>query len=402
MKILFITAKYYPEGAGAGRSVRNLAEAVVESGHEAVVLRLSKDGQKREEILDGVKIIYLPLRNIYWLDAKPSNPLVRLLWHAIDSYNILAARDVGKILDTEKPDIVNSNIISGFSVAIYKAVKKRGIKLVHTMRDYYLMCPQSGMFAGGHACEEICAKCKPFAAVRRHEARNVDLFLSNSNYVAQRHKSLGAIGEDKITYVQYNMNQDENIAAPKTLSKNNTIRFGFIGRLDPVKGLEIMLEATKHLKSQNWSLKIAGEGKPDYLASLHALWPDDRIEYLGFTKPDDFYNNIDILICPSVYAEPLPRVVYEAYRAALPVIASDTGGTPEIVDPGKTGFIYNAKDSNALAALMDKLMQDPELYKTLSEGAAAKAEIFKRSAIVGEYLARMETLLGSPRERKAA
>lgn len=393
MKILFVTVKYYPDGAGAGRSVRSLAEGLVANGHEAVVIRLSKDNTFKTETLNGVKIHSLPIRNIYTLDQKPKSQLKKLLWHIIDSFNPRAMNDVKKILIAEKPDIVNTNIISGFSAGIFFTIKKLNIPLVHTMRDYYLLCTQSAMFRNGKNVEGICTQCKPFIPLRRFAARRVDMFLANSEYVLNRHKQFDLIPDSSASHVQWNMNEDDEIAPPKTISKTKTIRFGYIGRIDNVKGLEILLEASKNLNTPNWILKVAGTGDADYIQKMQKDFPDKRIEFMGFTEPNEFYNNIDILICPSVYGEPLPRVVYEGYRAALPIIASSTGGTPEIIDEGETGFTYNAPDHATLTALMDKVASDPDLYKSLSKGATQKAKLFTTTQITNQYLARMETLL---------
>lgn len=393
MKIIFVTAKYYPDGAGAGRSVHNLAGGVSQAGHEVVVVRLSDEKTPKQEMRDGVKIYHLPIRNIYGLNAeRPINPLKRLFWHIIDSCNIGAARDLGAILDVEKPDIVNTNIIAGFSPSIFAEVKERDIKLVHTLRDYYLLCPQSGMFKNGKSCESICAPCKPFAMMRANSACHVDLFLGNSSYILERHKSLGAIGKAQNSAVQFNMNDDDKIAGPKK-HEQETIRFGFIGRLNKTKGLEVLLKASQSLRNDNWTLKIAGKGNADYTAKLKSQASDPRIEFLGHVPADEFYKDIDILICPSLYAEPLPRVVFEAYRAAIPVIAAHTGGTPEIIDEAVTGFTYDAHDVEALAALMDKLAADPALYETLSKGAAQKAKLFPKNVITTQFIAHLDNVM---------
>jgi len=56
-------------------------------------------------------------------------------------------RAMGKILDKEKPDVVHTNNITGFSIAIWHEVHKRNFRLVHTLRDYYLLCPKNSMFS---------------------------------------------------------------------------------------------------------------------------------------------------------------------------------------------------------------------------------------------------------------
>jgi len=391
MKILFVVTAYYPDGAGSGRSVRNLAEGAQKAGHEVVVVRLSKDGEKSETILNDVKIHALPIRNIYSLSGgKKKTAFKRFVWHFFDIMNPLAAWDMYKILKKEKPDIVNTNVIAGFSTSIYYAVKMRGIPLVHTMRDYYLMCPQNAMFKDGHNCPSVCGKCKPFFYVRRFAARQVDLFLSNSEFVAEHHRKYGFLPRKKPCVVQFNMNGDDTIAKPRSLTTQGPVKFGFIGRITESKGINILLEATQKLQTKDWELRIAGKGKDSYMKHLQSQHNDGRIHFLGFAEPDSFYNDIDILICPSLYGEPLPRVVYESYQAAVPVIVARTGGTPEIVDDEKTGFIYSANNSDELAHLMDKLASTPDLYKQMSENAAEKAKLFTCSRITESFFKHLE------------
>ena len=391
MKILFVTAKYYPDGAGAGRSVRNLAQIVTVKGHEAVVVRLTPNKEKIVETISGVKIYHLPLRNIYWPSTKKRNVIQKLCWHVIDAFNPLAMKDLARILKAEQPDIVNTNIIAGFSAGIFYTIKKAGIPLVHTMRDYYLLSTNSGLFRNGKPIRHIYC-LNPFVITRRLSARNVDLFLANSAHVLDRHKDAGLINECQQSCVQFNMNEDDYITKPK-LSNKNTHRFGFIGRVDPTKGLEVLLQATQTITDKEFSLRIAGDGNQDYIEQLKKQYPDPRIQFIGFTEADKFYEQIHTLICPSIYEEPLPRVVYEAYAKALPVIVSDAGGTPEIVELGKTGLIYPATDAYVLAENMIRIIDDVALYKNLSKGAAQKAELFTKTKVTDDYLLKVRECL---------
>ncbi len=395
MKILFVVSVYYPDGAGAGTSVRHLAESLAREGHEVVVLRMTRDGRPRVETMNGVKIHYMQMRNIYGLGAR-RNAFLRLVWHAIDIFNPLAAWDFYRVLRKEKPDVVNTSVIAGFSTSIFIVAKMMGIPLAHTMRDYYLLCPQNAMFRKGQRCETICASCRPFAEARKISARCVDMFLSNSAYVESCHKKYGAIPAGKPSYVQLNMNEDDWVSEPRVFPVDRPLHFGFIGRVHETKGVNIVLAAAMSMKIQNWKLTVAGPGDEGYISRLRQDYPDPRIDFTGYTEPVDFYRKVDVLICPSLFQEPLPRVVYEAYRAGLPVIAARSGGTPEIVDEDVTGFLYDAHDPQALAQIMDKMASGPDMYEQLSHGAAVKARLFTRSAVTKSFLGKIEKI------RKAA
>jgi len=396
MKIIYVVNTYFPDvNGGAPRSVQMLAEAMHSDGHEVVVVRLSPN--KNIEIYEheGVKVYSIPVRNLYF----PREEIIpskwkRLCWHIIDSFNPYAAYDFYKIMKTEKPDVVNTNTIAGFSTSIFYVSKWMGAKLVHTMRDYYLMSPQSGMYENGQNCETIPLASKPFAFIRRFAAKNVDLFLGNSQFVVDRHKKLGCIGRNALCYNQWNTNGDDEIAAERQLKHQGHIKFGFIGRINELKGVDVLIEACNRLTESNWSLVVAGSGEPLFVNQLKENCPENKVEFLNWVKPNDFYEQIDVLVCPSTYHDPLPRVVYEAYKYGIPVIAAATGGTPEMVDDGNTGYLYSAKDSIALAVIMSEICSiSKDEYLRLSQNTLKMAEKFTKTTILKSYKKRIAEAL---------
>ncbi|BCE00392.1 glycosyltransferase family 4 protein [Marinicellulosiphila megalodicopiae] len=396
MKILYVVNTYYPDvNGGAPRSVQLLAESMVADGHEAVVVRLSNNSKKELYTHNGVKVYSMPIRNIFFpREEITPHKIKRLCWHILDMFNPFSAFDFWKILKIERPDLVNTNTIAGFSTSIFYVTKWMGAKLVHTMRDYYLMSPQSGMYENGQNCETIPTASKPWAWVRRIASKRVDLFLGNSQFVVDRHIKLGCIKKDALCYNQWNTNGDDEIGEVRTIQTPNKIQFGFIGRINELKGADVLIEACNHVEQNNWSLLVAGSGEQSFVDSLKQNSPQGKVEYLNWVKPEEFYNKIDVLICPSTYHDPLPRVVYEAYKYGIPVIAAATGGTPEMVDHGQTGFLYDAKDTVALTRLMDHLCKiDQDEYQKLSFGALEKAKLFTRTEIITSYKNRINEAL---------
>lgn len=118
---------------GAEKSVALLAEALVRSGDEVSILSLSPGPDIRIEERNGVLVYRLPLRNIYWpFERKTTlNIVAKALWQLRDAWNLRAAEEAGRILDIERPDVVHTNNISGFSVAIFGEVRRRNMRLVH-------------------------------------------------------------------------------------------------------------------------------------------------------------------------------------------------------------------------------------------------------------------------------
>lgn len=396
MKILYVVNTYYPDvNGGAPRSVQMLAEAMQTDGHEVVVVRLSPDKKIKIYEHKGVKVYSLPVRNLFFPreEITPAK-WKRMVWHIIDSFNPIAAYDFYKILKVERPDIVNTNTVAGFSTSIFYVSKWMNAKLVHTMRDYYLMSPQSGMYENGQNCETIPLASKPFALVRKWAAKRVDLFLGNSQFVVDRHIKLGSISKQALCYNQWNTNGDNEISEIRKLQKPGEIKFGFIGRINELKGVDVLIEACNKVTENNWSLLVAGSGEESFVNQLKENCPENKVEFLNWVKPTDFYEQVDVLICPSTYHDPLPRVVYEAYKYGIPVIAAATGGTPEMVKDGLSGYLYEAKDVLALASIMDSVCCiSPEKFSELSSHAIEMAELFTKDTILASYKKRIAEAL---------
>jgi glycosyltransferase involved in cell wall biosynthesis len=407
-RIMFVIRNYPPDRVGgAARSTQNLAEALQARGHDVHIVRLAPAGQlekARQEAVDAGLLVpgkpqihFLPMRNIYWpYDLKPRKTAVKTLWHFLDLHNVWAARDFRKLLAKVKPDVVNTSVIDGFSTAIFGAVKASGAALVHTMRDYYLVCTRSGMFQHGKNCTQLCGTCQVSATARRIDAHHVDLFLSNSEFVAQTHVKYGAIQPRQPHLVQFNINEREMAAAPHRIAGDKIV-FGFIGRIVPTKGLEKLLEAASRLapEGRDWELHIAGAGEERFAQALIDQYGSNpHIKFLGWADPGDFYGAIDVLVCPSTYNEPLPRVVYEAYGFAVPAIAASTGGIPEVVKDGVTGLLYGGEDIDGLTAHLETFRAMPEAaYEAFSAAALALGRQFATDVVVETYEGRIDAVV---------
>lgn len=149
---------------------------------------------------------------------------------------------------------------------------------------------------------------------------------------------------------------------PTPPPNDGVLKLLFIGRLDPKKGIENLIEATSifsRLKLADWRLRIAGEGDPDYVAGLHALASDagvsSRVEFCGHLDGEckhRAFANSDIVVVPS-HTENFGLVVAEALAHARPVIAGR--GTPwrEVESRGCGLWVNN--DPPSLASGIQKL-----------------------------------------------
>lgn len=152
-------------------------------------------------------------------------------------------------------------------------------------------------------------------------------------------------------------------AAPKLLA---------VGRLIPIKGLDVLLRAFESARRElpALSLEIAGAGP--LKAELHAAAPDG-VTFLGRVAPvTPVYERNAIVVVPS-RGEGFGMVALEAAERGRAAIVSDVGGLPEVVADGETGLVVPPGDVDALAAAILELARDPERARAFGSAARQRA-----------------------------
>lgn len=316
---------------GAERSVKALAEGLATFGNEVVIIS-STSKKDYSATINNVKVYYLNTMNLYWgFDNERISKSKKTLWHIIDSFNIIVKSKIESIIDIENPDIVHTNNLSGFSVIVWDIAYKKKYKIIHTLRDYYLICPKTTMFKNDENCSEQCLSCKSFSIPKLNKSNKVDAVVGISQYILNKHLENGYFEKSKINQVIGNdVGKREKNSKPFNKSK---ISFGFIGQLKGSKGIDYLLSVFNNLnKFSNWELLIAGNDSTDYAQEMKNKYLNKRIQYLGEVKSQEFYKNIDVLIVPSLWQEPFGRVVLEGILNEKYVLASNKGGIPELLD----------------------------------------------------------------------
>lgn len=135
--------------------------------------------------------------------------------------------------------------------------------------------------------------------------------------------------------------------------------FGFIGRIVPEKGLEVLLRAMKRMKSGNWRLLVGGTASPvSYLDDLKRQAAGLPVEWLGRVDAESFYPTTDVIVIPPIWAEPGPLIVQEAFANFVPVVGSRIGGIKDMVEDNVTGWLFEPNDDRELTKILDRLVED--------------------------------------------
>lgn len=184
--------------------------------------------------------------------------------------------------------------------------------------------------------------------------------------------------ETKVRKIRHGLTQaisPEDTGNLPVAGRAPALRLVFLGRLDPAKGLHLVLDALKSLPDSEIKLDVytVVETSPSIYAvqMLSRLAQEPRIKICRPVTPDQVVatlKNYDALLVPSQWSETGPLVVLEAFAAGIPVIGSNLGGISEWVTDEKDGLLVSATTPEAWATAILRLTKDPTLLPRLRTG----------------------------------
>ncbi len=159
--------------------------------------------------------------------------------------------------------------------------------------------------------------------------------------------------------------------AERTSASNGVVRIGLIGRISPWKGQHIFLQAAALVRKSFPEARFfivggAMFGEAEYDRKVRALMESlgisDLVTFTGFRKDvSHVIADMDLIVHASTTGEPFGQVIIEGMAAGKPVVATNGGGVPEIVDDGKTGILVPMGEVQAMADAISRLLADPVL-----------------------------------------
>lgn len=404
MKILFINCIYYPfRCSGAEKILYLLSDSLAKQGHDLRILTLT-DKKKSSSLVNGIKVDRIPIKNLYLYQIGIKKPfLKKILWHLINIYNPFYTNELQKYLKENKPDIVNTHNITGFTPSLFSIIKKNKIPLVHTMHDQYLLCFKCTMFDSS-LCQKKCLKCKFLKFNYKKHVSNVDHFIGVSKFITKKHIAYDLINKKKSSTIQNIITKPVNFQVNKNKYKiNKIIRFGYIGTISEEKGVNYLINQILKLINLNenkidnkFTLLIAGSGDPQIEKKIVMNCKKfNSIKYQGFIESSNFFPSIDMLIVPSLWEDTYPTVVLESLSNNVPVIASKLGGMPELITNNINGILFNPNNgkSDELMNIIYKIVKNPSLItyykkninnnnlntkKSISDWSIQQVNLFKK------------------------
>ncbi len=404
MHVIVVNNIYPPIMAGGAElMVAWLSEGLVQRGHEVTVV--STCGPDMEpypvEHRNGVTVIRFFPHNVYWNFARDTEKRHRrLLWHLRDAWNRDAGAKFRALLGHAPPDIVHTHLLDGFSATVWRRARQAGVPIVHTAHDYHLLCPRAFLLTRDwRICSHPSLPCRAYRTWHLHTTADVDLFVSPSDFLLQRHMQAGL--KARATAVVRN-----GVPLPKRADEIRTQRrrdaaprrFLLLTRLTVEKGVRVVVQAVSALpRDLDFELIIAGRGQlePEMRAAATA---DPRIRFAGYVtgeEKEELLAWADYLLVPSLWYENAPVAVIEAAAYGLGVIASRIGGLPELVRDGRTGFLFEPGDADGLSTIIRRLLLGEVALPALDTELLAVRQDHTVDRMVDAYLARYFDVLRS-------
>jgi glycosyltransferase involved in cell wall biosynthesis len=191
--------------------------------------------------------------------------------------------------------------------------------------------------------------------------RRIGIFTAVSRYIEQVLVNLG-IPKDKIRLVY---NGVPAIQSPAYKTPTDIFVFGIIGQVVAWKGHTTLVDAVRLLKdsaASTFMVKIFGNDKTPFAEALRSHIKEAAVEdyftWEGFVREQDsIYSQVDAVVVPSLSEEPCSLTIIESMMRGKPLIVSDRGGNPELIEDKKTGLIFKADDPARLADCISLFLQ---------------------------------------------
>lgn len=366
MKVLLVNKFLYPKG-GAETYVFKLGILLEREGHEVQYFGMRDD---RNIVGNRIDALAQPRDFQAGLRANFKRPLSII-------YNSDARKQIRRVLENFNPDVVHlNNIHYHLTPSIisecgkYRKQVNKNLKIVYTAHDYQLICPSHGLFDNQL---NICEKC-----IGGNYLHCLKTKCIKNSYLKSLIGALDAYfwkAKNVYSYVdtiiccshflKSKLDTDKRFRG-KTIAIHNFIekapyrevkKQGYIlefGHLSKDKGTYTVLEVAKRHPEIKFVFAGFGEAVEDIVRIPNA-------EYVGFQsgeKLEMLIRNAALTVCPSECYENCPFAVIESQMYGTPVVGSNRGGTPELIERGVTGEVFNAGDADDLERQIMRIYKD--------------------------------------------
>jgi glycosyltransferase involved in cell wall biosynthesis len=375
VKILFCTFSYFPAvTGGAERQARLQAQELVRRGHQVTVV-CPRSGRLSSETIQGVRVVRL-CRIERW-------PVTRISYFARLFPWLL--RHVGKF------DLVHVHLANiQADLAVFAARRWR--------RPTYLK------LACGGPVGEVQRLSGVARFTRWYGYRHADRIQALSSEIVDELVGIG-VAEDRIVQIPNGIDMEEfapvddrrrrELRAKLNLPADQVTAL-FVGRLVDYKGIDDLLAAWPQVRQEDATLVVVGATGEAVTAPAGVIVRD------WVQSPREYMQAADVFVHPS-HADGMSNAVLEAMACGLPLVATKHGATHGLVEDGREALLVPARNPNALAAALRRLLREPTLRRKLAAVARQSAGRFGLAQVVDSIESQHEELVNNhSRTRRTA
>lgn len=393
MRVVIVSNAYPPHFIGGAELIaHSQAKGLKMRGNDVIVFagELNNTARRysiKRDIYEGI-----PVNRIFLHDQDYSADFFNF-------YHKPVHESFCNFIENVSPEVVHFHNIIGLSASLIHAAKSRRIKTILTFHDHWGICFKNTLLTSEEEiCKEFhdCERCKPSISDQgleevpfslrndfvRLQLEDIDTFICPSDYLANFYIRAG-LDKKKVRVVCNGIDIDRftKLHKSKDQTKDQTkIRFSFLGYFGRHKGIHILLEALSGLKEsikENVWVNLVGDGDQKYYYErlVKELKLDKLVKFWGkieYNCIEDIYRQTDVLILPSIWPENQPVTITEAMASRIPVIATRIGGIHELVEEGKTGYLFEPNNPEDLAQKMMEFIFDRSKLIDFGEKAFQK------------------------------
>lgn len=374
-RVLIVSRQFRPMVGGAEKQVERLAGEFVQKGLTVRVIagRFDPSWPRHERLPNGLEIVRLP------------SPRFRAVGTAIFLmslfFYIIRHRHDYDIVHTQ-----HAHYGAMGSVLAAKLIKKP------------VVCKIAG---SGKTGDVAALKRTPLRSFLLKILKRIDRFVTVSRET-QRELQEAGFEEKQIALIPNGV--DTEFFCPPSReqrSNKNTVDSTkillYVGRIAQEKGLDILLRAVSLLpRSYELKLRVLGNGPlwEEMQALVAHLGISDQVEFLGEVENvREHLQSADMFVLPSRF-EGLSNALLEAMACGLPVVATKTSGTVDVLRHGENGLLVDVEDPKALAAAIEQLLQETSLAQKLAENAIQTVRMnYSLDSVAERYIALYRELI---------
>ena len=313
-------------------------------------------------------------------------------------WNKQVYKEIRSQIAKDRPDVVHChNTFPIISPSIYYAAKREQVPVVQTLHNFRLICPKAVLMRDGKFCEDCVGKMFAWSGVRNKCYRESysATFITAAMLSIHRLRStwknciaqyIALTDFSKRKYVSAGFSPEHISVKPNFVRTDHGMGDAngkymiYVGRLSEEKGIQVLIDAWKQVKS-DYHLRIVGEG-PWENQLQSASNTDSRIEILGHLSHSRVMQqvaNAKALLFPSIWYEGFGRSIIEAFSVGTPVIASDCGAMSELIQHDENGLLFGRGDACELAQQIHRILND-DGFRTFIRQNARDSFLQKYSA----------------------